>query len=145
LFQTWGGGPLWAFADAGLLRDIAPEMDANDGEWRNSFASQGVLGLFGRGEEQYAAPFNFGPVGMWYNKDLVEQAGLDPENPFTTWEEFVAAIEALQAEGITPIAIGESEKWPGHFWFAYLALRLGGGDAYAAAGDRSGAFTDPLC
>lgn len=142
LFQTWGGGPLWAFADAGLVRDIAPEMNANDNEWRNSFASAGALGLFGRGEAQYGAPFNFGPVGIWYNKALMAQAGLDPENPFTTWDEFIAAIEALQAAGITPIAVGESEKWPGMFWFAYLALRIGGGEAYASILDGSGAFTD---
>lgn len=142
LFQTWGGGPLWAFADASLVRNIAPEMDANDGEWRNSFASAGALGLFGRGEEQYGAPYNFGPVGIWYNKAMMEQVGLDPENPFTTWDEFVAAIEALQAADITPIAVGEGEKWPGMFWFAYLALRLGGGEAYASILDGSGAFTD---
>lgn len=142
LFQSWGGGPLWAFADAGLLRDIAPEINANDGEWRDTIASEGTLGLWGRGEEQYGVPWTFGPVGIWYNKALMEQAGLDPEAPFTTWDEFIAAIEALQAEGIIPIAIGEGEKWPGMFWFAYLALRIGGGEAYAAANDRSGAFTD---
>jgi len=143
LFQSWGGGPLWAFADAGLVRDITPEMDANDGEWRNSFASEGVVNLFGRGEEQYGAPFNFGPVGIWYNKAVMEDLGFDPEQPFTTWDEFVNVIDTINAEtDLAPIAVGESEKWPGHFWFAYLALRLGGGEAFAAAGDRSGAFTD---
>ena len=142
LFHTWGGGPLWAFADAGLVRDISEWMNADDNAWRNSFASEGALGLFGRGEEQYAAPYNFGPVGMWYNKALVEQLGFDRENPYTTWDEFVAIIDAAKEAGIAPIALGESEKWPGHFWFAYLALRLGGGEAYAAAFDRSGAFTD---
>lgn len=142
LFQTWGGGPLWAFADAGLVRDITEWMDADDAEWRNSFLSQGALNLFGQNGEQYGAPFNFGPVGMWYNKALVEQLGFDPEAPFTTWDEFIAVIEAAQEAGIEPIAVGESEKWPGHFWFAYLALRIGGQEAYVAAGDRSGAFTD---
>jgi raffinose/stachyose/melibiose transport system substrate-binding protein len=117
-------------------------MDANDGEWRNSFASQGVLNLWGLGDEQYGAPFNFGPVGMWYNKALVEQLGFDPENPYETWDDFVAIVEAANEAGITPISLGEGEKWPGHFWYAYLALRLGGGPAYQAAYDRSGAFTD---
>lgn len=143
LFSSWGGGPLWAFAEAGLVRDISPEMDANDGEWRNSFASEGVVALFGSGDEQYGAPFNYGPVGIWYNKAVMEELGFDPEAPFTTWEEFTTVIETIQTEtDLAPIAIGESEKWPGHFWFAYLALRLGGGDAYVAAYDRSGAFTD---
>lgn len=142
LFQTWGGGPLWAFAEAGLTRDITEFMDAGDGAWRNSFASEGVVGLFGLGDEQYGAPYNFGPVGMWYNKDIVAELGFDPENPYDTWEDFVAVIDAAKEAGIAPIAVGEAEKWPGHFWFAYLALRLGGGEAYEAAFDRSGSFTD---
>lgn len=143
LFQSWGGGPLWAFADAGLVRDIAPEMNANDGAWRESFLSSGALGLWGRGEEQYGAPFNFGPVGLWYNKALMAELGFDPENPWETWEDFINVIETIQAEtDVAPITVGEGEKWPGHFWFAYLALRLGGQEAYIAAGDRTGAFTD---
>ncbi len=142
LFQTWGGGPLWAFAEAGLTRDITEFMDADDSAWRNSFASQAVVDLFGLGEEQYGAPFNFGPVGMWYNADIVEELGFDRENPYETWDEFIEVVEAAQEAGYAPIAVGESEKWPGHFWFAYLALRLGGGEAYEAAFDRSGSFTD---
>jgi len=143
LFQTWGGGPLWAFADAGLTRDISEWMDADDGAWRDSFLSQGALNLFGQGDAQYGAPYNFGPVGLWYNKAVMEEIGVDPENPFSTWEEFVDVITAIQEQtDLAPIAVGESEKWPGHFWFAYLALRLGGEEAYIAAGDRSGAFTD---
>jgi len=142
LFHSWGGGPLWAFAQAGLTRDISEWMDADDGAWRNSFASQGVVDLWGLNGEQYGAPYNFGPVGMWYNKAIVEELGFDPENPYETWDEFLAVIEAAQGAGIAPIAVGESEKWPGHFWFAYLALRLGGGEAYTAAFDRSGSFTD---
>lgn len=142
LFQTWGGGPLWAFAEAGLTRDISEWLDADDAAWRNSFASEGAVGLFGLGEEQYAVPYNFGPVGMWYNKALVTELGFDAEAPYETWDDFVTIIEAANEAGTAPIAIGESEKWPGHFWFAYLALRIGGGEAYAAAFDRSGAFTD---
>lgn len=142
LFQTWGGGPLWAFGDAGLLTDISGALDANDGEWRDSFLSAGAVGLFGQNGEQYGVPFNFGPVGMWYNKALVEELGFDPEDPFTTWDEFIAIVEAAQEAGYEPIAVGEAEKWPGHFWFAYLVLRLGGQEAYVAAGDRSGSFTD---
>jgi multiple sugar transport system substrate-binding protein len=41
-----------------------------------------------------------------YNKSLFEQAGLDPESPPTTWEDFLAAMEALRAAGITPFALG---------------------------------------
>jgi len=140
LFQSWGGGILWSFANAGLLRDIAPEMDANDGEWRNSFAAQGALNLYGQGEEMYGAPWNFSAVGIFYNKDIFAEAGI--ENTPETWEEFLEVVDTLKEFGVAPITVGEQEKWPGMFWFAYLALRTGGVEAYADAYTRDGSFTD---
>lgn len=142
LFQSWGGGVLWQFADAGLVRDISPELNANDGEWKNSFSAQSALDLFGQGEEYYGVPITWGIVGFFYNKALFEEAGLDPESPPETWEEYLSAVQALQDAGIQPIALGERDKWPGHFYWVYLAIRLGGEEAFLAAYDRSGSFTD---
>jgi raffinose/stachyose/melibiose transport system substrate-binding protein len=78
LFQSWGGGVLWAFAEAGLVRDISPELA--DG-WGETFAAQAALRLFQQGDAAYGVPWNWGAVGLFYNKKLFEQAGLDPENP----------------------------------------------------------------
>jgi multiple sugar transport system substrate-binding protein len=41
-----------------------------------------------------------------YNKTLFEKAGLDPETPPATWDEFTAALKKLKAAGITPFALG---------------------------------------
>lgn len=142
LFQSWGGGVLWTYADAGMVRDISPELNANDGEWRNSFATQAALELFGQDGEYYGVPWTWGAVGIFYNRDLFEQAGLDPDAPPATWEEFLDAVQTLKDAGITPIALSESEKWTGHFWWVYLALRLGGGEAFLAAYNREGSFAD---
>ena len=142
LFQSWGGGVLWQFAEAGLVRDISPQLNAADSAWRNSFSAQAALNLFSQGEETYGVPWTWGAVGMFYNKDLFTQAGLDPETPPATWDEFIAAVEALKAAGITPISLGEMEKWPGHFWWVYLAIRLGGEEAFLNAYNRTGSFAD---
>jgi raffinose/stachyose/melibiose transport system substrate-binding protein len=139
LFQSWGGGVLWAFAEAGLVRDISTELA--DG-WADTFAAQAALRLFMVEDAAYGVPWTWGAVGMFYNKKLFEQAGLDPENPPATWAEFLAAVEALKAAGITPIALGEQEKWPGHFWWVYLAMRLGGEEAFLNAYTREGSFAD---
>ncbi len=139
LFQSWGGAVLWTYADNGLVRNIAPELE---GEWQESFATQAALNLFGQNGEYYGVPYTWGAVGLFYNKALFEQAGLDPDNPPATWEEFLAAVQTLKDAGITPIALGEGEKWPGHFWWVYLALRLGGEEAFLRAYNREGAFTD---
>ncbi|MFN8373628.1 MAG: extracellular solute-binding protein [Anaerolineae bacterium] len=139
LFQSWGGAVLWNYANNGLVRNIAPELA---GEWQESFATQAALALFGQNDEFYGVPYTWGAVGMFYNKDLFEQAGLDPENPPATWDEFLGAVQALKDAGITPISLGEGEKWPGHFWWVYLALRLGGEEAFLNAYNRTGSFAD---
>jgi raffinose/stachyose/melibiose transport system substrate-binding protein len=136
IFQSWGGAVLWNFADNGLVRNIAPELE---GEWQDSFATQAALNLFGQDGEYYGVPWTWGAVGMFYNQELFEQAGVTPP---TTWTEFLAVVQTLKDAGITPISLGEGEKWPGHFWWVYLATRLGGEDAFLAAYDRSGSFED---
>jgi ABC-type glycerol-3-phosphate transport system substrate-binding protein len=41
---------------------------------------------------------------MYYNKDILRQAGLDPENPPQTWADFAKACEAVKKIGKVPIA-----------------------------------------
>ncbi len=136
LFQSWGGGTMNTYADAGLLRDITPEVE---GEWGDSFGA-GALGVYAYNGVQYGVPWDMGMVGFWYNKDLFAQAGIDA--PPETWEEFLTDVQMLKDAGITPIALGEGEKWPGHFYWVYLATRIGGQQAFLAATSREGAFTD---
>jgi raffinose/stachyose/melibiose transport system substrate-binding protein len=135
LFQSWGGGVLWQYAEAGLVKNIAPELE---GAWRDSFSAQAALELYGRNGEYYGVPWTWGAVGMFYNKALFAQAGIEktPE----TWTEFLEVVKKLKAAGITPIALGERDKWPGHFWWVYLAIRLGGEEAFLAAYNRTGSF-----
>lgn len=142
IFQSWGGGTMNEQAKAGLLKDITADLDADGGAWRNSFAP-GALGVYSYQGTNYGVPWDMGMVGIWYNKALFEEAGLDPENPPETWDELLDAVEALQEAGITPIAVGEGDKWPGAFWWEYLVTRIGGQAAFEAAANRSGSFTDP--
>jgi len=72
-------------------------------------------------------PFNAGMVGFWYNKDLFAEAGIT--EPPTTWSGLLETIQTLKDAGITPIAVGAGDKWPAHFWYSYLMVRLGGADA----------------
>lgn len=139
LFQSWGGGVLWEYADAGLVKDITPVLR---GEWQDSIAASAALDLYSKDGAYYGVPWQWGAVGIYYNKDLFEQAGLDPESPPQTWTEFLDTVQVLQDAGITPITVGEGDKWPGHFWWVYLAIRNGGEDAFLKAFTREGAFTD---
>jgi raffinose/stachyose/melibiose transport system substrate-binding protein len=126
LFQSWGGGVLRQQVEAGLVKDITADIaDIKDS------LSQGALSLFEIDGKQYGVPYNFGLVGLWYNKDLLAQAGIT--EPATTWEEFLTQVQTLKDAGITPISLGGGDQWPSMFWWAYLALRIAGGEALDAA------------
>ena len=140
LFQSWGGGVLWNFAEAGLLRDITPELTADNNAWKDSFSSQGALNLYSYDGKYYGIPYSFGAVGFWYNTELFKKAGIEATP--TTWDELLSAVQKLKDAGITPISIGEKDKWPGHFWWASLATRIGGEAGFTAAFNRTGSFAD---
>ena len=122
LFQSWGGGGLREQVDAGLVQDITEASSAFVGD-----LSPGAVGLYQVDGKQYGMPFNAGMVGIWYNKDLFAQAGL--EAPADTWDGLLEQVQTLKDAGITPIAVGAGDKWPAHFWYSYLMVRLGGAEA----------------
>jgi ABC-type glycerol-3-phosphate transport system substrate-binding protein len=52
---------------------------------------------------------------LYYNKKLFAKAGLDPNSPPSTYQEFIAACQKLDAHGITPLAGGfkDGYQWDG--------------------------------
>jgi raffinose/stachyose/melibiose transport system substrate-binding protein len=133
LFQSWGGGTLKEQADAGLIKDISGPTKP----WIGTLNPAGV-GLYQVDGKQYGIPYNLGLVGVWYNKKLFKKAGID--SPPTTWADFLGDVQKLKSAGITPIAVGEKDKWPGMFWWANLSLRVAGKDAMAKAASDGGVF-----
>ena len=140
IFQSWGGGDMNAQVTAGLLQDITPALDADSGAWRNTFAP-GALAVYSYQGKNYGVPWDMGMVGWWYNKALFAKAGITGTP--ATWTDFLADVKALKAAGITPIALGEGDKWPGMHMWSYLATRIGGEAAFDAAYSQKGSFTDP--
>lgn len=139
IFQSWGGGVLQQYASAGLLKDITPDLQS--GGWINTF-SPPALSLYSYQGKYYGVPWDIGAVGFWYNKTLFAKAGIT-STP-VTWDDFVNVIKKLKTAGITPIALGEKDKWPGAFYWEYFAVRLGGKSAFDKAyNHQGGSFSDP--
>jgi raffinose/stachyose/melibiose transport system substrate-binding protein len=137
VFQSWGGGVMNEYVKAGLLRDITADLD-KDG-WRDTYGA-GPLAVYSFEGKNYGVPRDQGMVGFWYNKELFEKAGIEALP--TTWTELLDDVQKLKDAGITPISLGEGDKWPGHFWWVYLAIRMGGKEAFDAAYSRQGSFAD---
>jgi len=77
---------------------------------------------------------------LWYNKALLADAGVQPP---TTWEELLAACDALDAKGIIPIASGNKDLWAAGNWLAHMSSRVVGEDLYASTLSGTGKFTTP--
>lgn len=138
IFQSWGGGVLKQYADAGLAQDLTPALKENG--WGDSF-QKGPLSLYTFDGKTYGVPWRAGMIGFWYDKALFEKAGI--AQPPATWNELLDAVKKLKAANITPIGLGEKDKWPGHYYWVYLATRIGGQAAFDKAYTRQGSFTDP--
>lgn len=139
IIYSWGGGVMRAQDEAGYLMDLS---DARADLEQNIFPA--ALDAYSIDGKLVGIPYDFSQVALFYNKALMEKAGVDPKS-METWDGFLAAIKKLKEAGITPIIMGAGEKWPMHFYWSYLVMRLGGADVLkkAEAGEDGG-FENPV-
>lgn len=77
-----------------------------------------------------AAPVNVHSTNwVWANKAVLESNGIAVPQ---TWDDFTAAVEKLEAAGVTPIAHG-GQAWQDATIFDAVAMATGGPDFYQAA------------
>lgn len=136
VFMQRGGGKMAAMVRAGQLMDITDMITDETAALipEGSFSASELDGAV------YAMPVAVLPGGIWYSRDLFEQAGIT--EPPATMDDLNAAVEALKAEGIAPVALGAKDAWPAAHWYYFFALRACSPDALAAAAD-SMEFEDP--
>jgi raffinose/stachyose/melibiose transport system substrate-binding protein len=127
LFYSWGGGVMQAQDKAGFLKDITADV----APWEGALA-QTANDAFKVDGKVVGVPFELGEVVFYYNKKLFDKAGVKAEE-IKSWDDFLGAVKKLKAAGITPIVVGAGEKWPMHFYYSYLVMRIGGEHALAEA------------
>src|SRR5690606_11449707 len=85
-------GPLWTCREGNYL--LEEYLAGPDGLDDSAFWP--VLWDYNRYEDHICAlPFNNSTMVMYYNKDLMAQAGLDPESPPQTWDELKEQARAI--------------------------------------------------
>lgn len=91
-----------------------------------------------------ALPWLPGPIAMGYNRNLMTKAGLDPNNPPKSWEEFKAAVTAIcevgKAEGIYGVAL-RTARHPNSAHWSIPVIWANGGSVQTEDGTIS--FNNP--
>lgn len=139
VFLNWGGGNLSTYVKSGNVADLSTGLDAS---FRAKFLPSVLAGGTVDGKV-YGVPMEgVQPVAMFSNKDAFAKAGISA--PPATWQDLLGDIDALKAEGITPIALAGSQAWTELMWMEYLLDRVGGPQVFAGIqAGRAGAWDDP--
>ncbi len=140
VFFNWGGGNLKEYVDAGAVEDLTPLLDENP-ELRDAFIPS-VLEAAQLDGKYYGIPMRgVQPVAMFYNEQVLTDAGVEVPQ---TWDDLLAVVDALKAQGITPIALAGSQSWTELMWFEYVLDRVGGPEVFQAIRDgEEGAWQQP--
>jgi multiple sugar transport system substrate-binding protein len=81
-------------ANAGYLVNLDDRVEEWD-EWDN-FIGNVTEGVLGEDGSVYGIPTTTDSRGIWYNKNVFEEAGLDQEWQPTTWDEILEAGETIR-------------------------------------------------
>ena len=95
------GGRTKAMVDAGLILPLTNEINFEH-------FTEGVLNNITQEGQQYGVPFAIQVVGVFYNKDIFDEFGLEEPK---TWDEMIAIAEVLQSNNIDPFFVPGKEAW----------------------------------
>jgi multiple sugar transport system substrate-binding protein len=76
------------------LDDVAGALGLRESDFAPVVWNAGIYN-----NQRFGIPLDMHPMIFYYNKGLMEQAGLDPNKPPATREDFTAALEELKGQG----------------------------------------------
>jgi raffinose/stachyose/melibiose transport system substrate-binding protein len=86
-------------------------------------------------------PYEVITTSFWYDQRVFDDAGIEAQP--TTWEEFIAVLDAIQETGYAPLTQDPSVYFYNLMWFYLLSARVNGvGALHEAASDPTGEAWD---
>lgn len=77
------------------LDDVARALGLKESDFAPVVWKAGIYN-----NRRYGIPLDMHPLGLYYNKKLLEEAGLDPDSPPQTRDDYMAALEELKSNGV---------------------------------------------
>ena len=119
MFYMWSGSFVRPYLRTGNMLSI----DGYLTEDVKARIKPGMLEACMDGGKTYSVPIYTFIANLYCNTALFEQAGAEIPR---TYDELLTAVKILRSQGITPIALGEKDRWPGMYWYNILAMRQAG-------------------
>ncbi|WP_309086479.1 extracellular solute-binding protein [Chelativorans sp.] len=99
-----------------------------------------IVSAMKRGDQYYGLPTAVRSLALFYNKQLFQEAGLDPNKPPQTLDELVKAAEAtVKRDGggnMTSAGITIAMEGQDHQWWREVLIRQNGGQPYSDDGKQ---------
>lgn len=110
---------LASFINAGYILNLAPYMERNKGQWKNSFYPQSLKllifaenNIYGVSSGIYGIPIDTTIMQFIVNKTLLAKAGLDPNKNPQTVDQFIAWAKAAKENlDVVGFICGWGEGW----------------------------------
>ena len=97
--------------DSGVIANGSDQIEAQDDIY------PGLAAAFSVDGELYCAPKDFSTLGLLYNKDLFDTAGVEYPTADWTWDDFQAAAETLTADDVVGASIApDRNRWLAFFY-----------------------------
>jgi ABC-type glycerol-3-phosphate transport system substrate-binding protein len=141
---------LASFVEAGHVENLTAQLGDGPGSWKNSFYAEAVntayfkpVNQFQIPEGYYGIPIDVTTLPMIYNKALFRKAGLDPEKPPKTWDDFIETGKKLKKSGVTGFVSGWAETWLIYSLVTDLAFNVMGEEKLINTFAGKVPYTDP--
>jgi sn-glycerol 3-phosphate transport system substrate-binding protein len=100
ILQVFEVGTATMMYSKGAIKPVAEVMKTAGEKFNTSDYIPAVAGYYTSPKgDMLSLPFNSSTTVFYYNKDMFEKAGLDPNKPPVTWQEVVLAAAKLKANG----------------------------------------------
>lgn len=137
-----GGGDLVkSYAKEGLVDELAPAIKTGNIDMTDLYSAP--LTQCKEGDKMYCLPWGTDLYALFWNKDMFEAAGLDPEKPPTTMEQLVEIADKLtimENGKLTQIGFIPDLSWS----HSDLYVRMFGGFWYSDDGTKITVDTQPM-
>jgi multiple sugar transport system substrate-binding protein len=135
VFTWFSGYRMRFFAAQGLAEDISDVWATVGSNYSEAFK----VGSTGDDGKQYFIPIYNYPWAVFYRKSLFADKGYTIP---TTLDEFKTLAQKMQADGLIPMAFGDSDGWPAMGTFDIINLRQNGYDYHVGLMAGTEKWTD---